>query len=98
MYNNSGLGHWTKMTLYIERNDSFEITTREYPIKDTQISRLKWTGPCEYNLLWINPQTHLDSVYLKVSPNGTTYSIKQVTAKYILVKSSGQIDTIWKTN
>jgi hypothetical protein len=85
------------MTLYIERNDSFEIVTREYPIIDTQISRLKWTGQCEYNLVWINPKTHLDSAYVKVSPNGTNYSIKKVTSKFILVKSRSQLDTIWKT-
>ena len=98
MYNNSGLGHWTKMTLYIERNDSLQITTREYPISDTTISRLKWLSPCKYNLLWLNPQTHLDSTFLKVSPNGITYLIKEVTSKYILVKSNSQLDTLWKRN
>lgn len=98
MYNNSGLGHWTKMTLHIDIRDSFQIVTREYPIRDTQISRLKWPSPCKFNSLWINPKTDLDSASVKIYPKGTNYSIKKVTSKYILVKSRGQVDTIWKTN
>lgn len=91
-----GLGHWTKMTLYFEINDSLQTVTREYPIRDTQIFRIKWLSRCEYNLLWINPQTHDDSAYVRISNKGKTYRIKKLTSNYVIVKSNNQVDTLWK--
>lgn len=85
------------MTLYIERNDSLEIVTREYPFRDTMISRITWIDPCRYNLVWINPKTYFDSFILKVSPQRIN-TIKQVTANYVLVASGHKFDTLWKAN
>jgi hypothetical protein len=95
MYNSSGMGHWTKITLFIERNDSIQVVTQEYPFRDTQIFRIKWLDRCKYNLLWTNPQTSFDSAYAKASPNGTTYRIIKQTSNYVLVRWRNQVDTIW---
>lgn len=98
MYDNSGIGHWPKMTLFVERNDSLEIITRNYPIQDTVISRITWLSDCKYNLQRLFPVSHFDSLYVKLRPKGNTYTIKKVTANYILTKQDRKADTLWRVN
>ena len=96
LYNPSGLGHWTKMTLNIEKRDSFEIVTREYPITDTAIYKVTWVDHCKYKLIRTNPKDNLDSFMVRQNPKGLLRTVKKVTSEYLLIKSKYRLDTLWK--
>ena len=96
MYNESGLGHWTKLTYFISRNDSLEIVTSTHFPKDTAINKITWTGACEYKLLRLNPKIDLDSFLIRQNPNGTSHIIVNATEDYFIVKNFGRKDTIKK--
>lgn len=98
VYNPGGMGHWTKMTFYIEINDSFQVITRQFPVSDTGIYRVTWPGRCKYNLKRINPQTPLDSAFLRLFPKGQTYRIKLLTPDYFIQKAGSQTDTLWRNH
>jgi hypothetical protein len=96
LYNTSGFGHWTKITLNVEKRDSFEIVTREYPISDTAIYHITWVDRCKYNLNLKNPNTDLDSFMVRRYTKGVLHTIRQETSEYLIIKSRNRLDTLWK--
>ncbi|MDP4150863.1 MAG: hypothetical protein Q8943_15760, partial [Bacteroidota bacterium] len=54
LYNNSGVGHWHKAVIYIDRADSVETEMTNSPIVDTFRYRLNWTSPCAFQLTFIS--------------------------------------------
>jgi hypothetical protein len=99
MYNETGLGHWRKLSYFITRNDSLEFVTSNAFPNDTSIYRITWTGPCEYRSFLLNPKIGLDSFLVQKYPSGTINTILKVTDDYFIVKNYGnQRDTVWKTN
>ena len=96
IYNESGMGHWNKLTYYVTRADTLEIVTSTHFTQDTSIYRITWTGPCEYKSLLLNPKIELDSILLQQNPTGTSHKIVKATDDYFIVKNYGRKDTIWK--
>ena len=96
MYNESGLGHWKKLTYFITRSDSLEIVTSTHFPEDTAINKITWTGACEYKSFRLNPKIDLDSFLVRENPTGTHHTIVKATEDYFIVKNLGRKDTIWK--
>lgn len=97
LYNESGLGHWTKLTYFIIRNDSSELVTSTHFPQDTSIYRVTWIGDCEYKTLLLNPKISLDSFLVNKHPLGINNTITKATNKYFIIKNDGNTrDTIWK--
>ena len=97
MYNESGLGHWTKLTYYITRSDSLEFVTSTQFVNDTTIYKVTWTGDCEYKLLLLNPKTKLDSLLITRHPTGINNTVVKATDDYFIIKNySDTKDTVWK--
>lgn len=96
MYNESGLGHWTKLTYFITRNDSLKIVTSNHFPQDTSIYRITWTGTCEYKSLLLNPKFDFDSFLVRRNPTGTRHTIVKAADDYFIVKQFGRKDTLWK--
>jgi len=96
MYNESGLGHWKKLTYFITRNDTLELVTSIHFPQDTSIYQITWAGDCEYKSVRLNPKLDLDSFFIRQYPTGTSHKIVKATDDYLIVKSNGRKDTIWK--
>ena len=97
IYNESGLGHWRKLTYFITLSDSLEIVTSTHLPKDTAINKITWTGACGYKSLRLNPKSDLDSFLIRQNPTGTRYTIVRATEAYFIVKNFGRKDTIWRS-
>ena len=97
MYNNTGLGHWRHITVTINRNDSSEYKVLSISASDTSFYKINWVGSCEYFSVLTNPKNKLDSVLIRMDPNGTRYKIIDIQDQYYIVRinRSGQ-DTIWR--
>lgn len=96
IYNESGLGHWKKLTYFITRSDTLELVTSTHFPEDTSIYRITWTNACEYKSLRLNPKLDLDSFILRQEPTGTIHKIVKASDEYFLLKNNGRKDTIWK--
>lgn len=96
MYNKSGLGHWTKLTYFINRSDTLELVTSAHFPNDTSIYRITWTAGCEYKSLRLNPKSDLDSFLIRQEPTGTNHKVVKATDDYFILKNHGRKDTIWK--
>lgn len=96
IYNESGVGHWKKITYFINRADTLEIVTSNHFPQDTLIYKITWTGACEYKSFLLNPKLGLDSFLIRQYPTGTSHRIVKMTDEYFLVKNSGREDTLWK--
>ena len=96
MYNESGLGHWQKLTYFITRSDTLELVTSGHFPNDTAMYRITWTGTCEYKSLRLNPKIDLDSFLVQQHPTGTSHKIMKITDEYFIVKNNDRKDTIWK--
>jgi hypothetical protein len=87
MYNESGLGLWTKLTYSITRNDSLEFVTSAHLPNDTSIYKVNWTGACEYQLLLLNPKTNLDSLLITRHSTGTNNMVVRATDDCFIIKN-----------
>jgi hypothetical protein len=96
MYNESGLGHWKKLTYFITRSDTSEVVTSTHFPEDTSIYKITWTGACEYKSLRLNPKLDLDSFLIRQDPTGINHKIVKATDEYFIMKNNGRKDTIWK--
>lgn len=96
VYNKSGLGHWTKLTYTMTRNDSVEIVTSSHFPTDTAIYQIMWVGPCEYRSTRLNPQTDLDSFLIRQNSTGYRHKILNSTEEYFILKNYERKDTIWR--
>jgi hypothetical protein len=99
-YNNSGLGHWRKLTYLINRSDSTEtvisLLTKIFPA-DTTYFRIKWIDECSYETTYLSGGGHwLDSLIRnKKIPDRWKCSIIKGTDKFYIQKRDRQIDTMW---
>lgn len=96
VYNPSGIGHWTKLTFYITLKDSSEISIIDHPFRDTQEYRITWAGKYKYKMVLVHPKNDLDSFVVRRYPKGLTRRIKKITQEYLLIKTHGETDTLWK--
>src|SRR5690606_41737294 len=55
-YNESGLGHWKKMSFLIYRNDSSEFIISKTNIlpDDSSYYKIKWLSSCSYEQIYIS--------------------------------------------
>lgn len=98
-YNDSGLGHWRKMTFLINRTNSTEtvISTRTIVPDDTTYYSIKWLTPCSYEFTYISStNTWIDSSMKKIllSTKRKCFIIKG-NEKYYIQRQDDQKDTIW---
>lgn len=98
-YNESGLGHWKKMSFLISRTDSTEfiVSKRNILPDDTSYYNIKWLTPCSYELTYVSStNTWVDSlVKKKLLSEKQTYFIIKATEKYYIQKEDDEKDTIW---
>jgi hypothetical protein len=98
-YNNSGLGHWKKLTFLINRTDSTEIVINTANIlpADTCYYKIKWLNSCSYEATYIaGAGEWVDSLIRnKKYPAPQKYSIIKGTDKYYIQRQDEQNDTIW---
>ena len=98
-YNESGLGHWKKMSFLISRNDSSEfiISKRNTLPDDSSYYKIKWLSSCRYEQTYISStNAWVDSlIKTKLLSEKETYSIIKATEKYCIQKHHGERDTLW---
>lgn len=98
-YNESGLGHWKKMSFLISRTDSTELIISKTNIlpDDTSLYYIKWLTPCSYELSYVSStNTWVDSlIKIKILPERKTYFIIKATEKFYIQKQDNEKDTVW---
>jgi hypothetical protein len=100
VYNNSGLGHWKRMTYVTNRVDSFQtiITISNLLPPDTLYYSIKWLNPCSYEINYIKgADDWLDSLLKnKHIPPSKSYRISKATPMYYIQSyDRKQKDTLW---
>jgi hypothetical protein len=97
IYNNTGLGHWTRQEIFIVRDDSMQTEIVQMSPTDTIFYQIKWTGDCKYKLHFIKATNTLaDSIIRYYSkPRDLKYVIQQGNDKYYIEKKRDKIDTTW---
>jgi len=98
-YNESGLGHWKKMSFLIYRNDSSEFIISKTNIlpDDSSYYKIKWLSSCSYEQIYVSSNNKwVDSlVRAKLLTEKETYFIIKATEKYCIQKHNGAKDTLW---
>jgi len=97
VYNNTGLGHWKRQEVFVERDDSIQTETIQMSPGDTIFYHIKWMGDCKYKLSFIKATNTLtDSVIRYYSKlRELKYVIQKGNDKYYVEKNSGKLDTTW---
>src|SRR5688500_6424 len=75
MYNLSGMGHWTRMTVFNSRTDSL-LFLRNSKLSETSIFRIVWTENCTYKTYIVDPRSLTDSLIAGASDGKHNRSIK----------------------
>lgn len=100
-YNNSGIGHWRKMSFLINRTDSTERVSDGASDgniwRDTTYYKIKWLSPCSYERTYISgTNTWVDSLVKRgIVPDKQKCFIMEGNGKYYIQKVDKQKDTIW---
>lgn len=98
-YNDSGMGHWRKMSFLITRTDTTEIIISKMTIlpDDTSYYHIRWSTPCSYEQTYISSTNKwVDSLVKEKSlPEKRTYFITKAKEKYYIQKQDNKKDTIW---
>ena len=97
IYNKSGLGHWTRAEIFIQRNDSIETQVIQNFPQDTIFYRIQWKTPCRYELHFLKAtNTTADTIIRYYSKRPVLkYSIQQGNETYYIEKKDKKTDTIW---
>jgi len=97
IYNNTGLGHWTRQEIFIERDDSIQTEIVQMIPSDNIIYRIKWTEDCKYKLRFIRATNALADSIIRyyAKPRDLKYVIQQSSDKYYIEKNRDKIDTTW---
>lgn len=97
IYNKSGLGHWTKQEVFIERGDSIQTEIIQMFPNDTLFFRISWTNDCNYQLRFFRAtNSTTDSIYRYYNrKSAKNYTIRNGTELYYIEKSGRKKDTIW---
>jgi hypothetical protein len=98
-YNNSGLGHWRKMSFLINRTNSSEtiISTKTILPDDTSYYSIKWLTPCSYELTYISSTNMwVDSLIKnRLLPDKQKFFIIKGNEKYYIQRQDDEKDTVW---
>lgn len=95
-YNNTGMGHWTHFSVFINRQDSVEYRVSSMYPTDTSYFRIMWTGDCEYRQQLLFPKSYTDSLISRVMPKGQLIKIIKIEDTYYIEQLSRTTkDTIW---
>ena len=96
LYNTTGYGHWTHTVVSIDRTNTDQIESTEFPIKAERKYKIEWLSDCVYNLKIYDLKVWADTVIAKMYPKGQRIIITNVTSEYIIEKRVKDIsDTLW---
>ena len=97
IYNNSGLGHWTRQEIFIERNDTIQTEIVQMFPNDTFFYSINWTMPCKYELRFIRATNSFADSFNRyyTKPGKLKYQIRNGTDKYYIEKNRNKLDTTW---
>ena len=98
LYNSSGLGHWKYVAVEIDRSDSIETRTTEFPLPLTRRYKIEWLDGGQYKLHILELKTWADTMYLQMYPKGSKTKILKTTKEYVIEKTTKSIDTLWIIN
>ncbi len=84
------------MEIKIERTDTVQNESTNYPIKSNRRYKVEWISDCEYKLTISDINDWSDSAIFQMYPLGRRIRIVGVTNDYIIEKTNKKyIDTLW---